>query len=384
MIDPDKLRQKIEPLFLDNFESLGDLGAAVSIWHEGEEVLSLFGGYKDARRENPWTNDTIVLVWSVTKGLGSACLLHLLEHLKISLNRRVAEFWPEFAHAGKEAVTIGQLLSHRAGLAAIDEKVSIFDRNGVVAALAKQEPLWPPDSAHGYHARTFGFLIDELIRRIDWRPIEQYWRDALAIPLQLDIWLALPTEENHRVATMYAPKAAKDPPEPAEFYRALSQPGTIAHRAFSCPEGLPSVAAMNTPEVRAFANAAFSGIGSAAAVAKFYGMLANGGRLDGQTFFGAESLHSMRQTLSDGVDRVFGIPSAFSAGFMKDSKSAGKRLFGPSASAFGHPGAGGSHAFADPETNLSFAYVMNQMVASLFPNERAFRLVDALYAETDS
>jgi CubicO group peptidase (beta-lactamase class C family) len=379
VIDRDQLGAKIEPLFRENFEQLGDLGAAVSIWHEGEEVLHLYGGYRDANRKQPWTEDTIVLFWSATKGLGSACLLHALQRKEISLVRPVAEFWTEFAQAGKEAITIGQLLSHQAGLCAIDEKVSIHDYPAVIGALERQAPLWPPGTSHGYHARTFGFLVDELLRRIDGRPVEKYWRDEFAIPLQLDIWIALPLSENNRVATTYAPKAAQGPPEPAEFYRQLAQPGSIAQRTFSCPEGLPSVAAMNKPEIRAEANVSLSGIGSARDLAKFYAMLADGGRLSGKQFFEPETLSWMRETRTDGIDRVFGIPSAFSAGFMKDSKAAATRLFGPSGSAFGHPGAGGSHAFADPENKISFAYVMNQMAATLFPNERALRLVKAIY-----
>src|SRR3982751_653555 len=163
-LNAGELRARIEPLFQENFEKFGELGAAISVWQNGKPVLDLHGGFRDARREQLWTKDTLVLIWSATKGLGSACLLHVLQEHKIDIERRVAEFWPEFAQAGKENITLAQLLSHQAGLAALDRKVEILDYNAVINALEQQEPNWPLGSAHGYHARTFGFLLDELVR----------------------------------------------------------------------------------------------------------------------------------------------------------------------------------------------------------------------------
>jgi CubicO group peptidase (beta-lactamase class C family) len=136
---------------------------------------------------------------------------------------------------------------------------------------------------------------------------------------------------------------------------------------------------MNDPEIRAYPNVSFGGIGTASALAKFYSMLANGGELNGQTFFPRETIERMTTMLSDGTDRVFQIPTAFSAGFMKDSRGGARRLFGPFAKSFGHPGAGGSHAFADPENKIAFAYVMNQMEQSVLPNDKSLRLINAIY-----
>jgi CubicO group peptidase (beta-lactamase class C family) len=378
-VEAQQIVGSLEPRFRENFEKFGELGAAVSVWKDGKEMADLYGGFRDARREHPWTADTLVLFWSATKGLGSACLLHVLQEQGIGLERRVVEFWPEFAQAGKEKTTLAQLLSHQAGVCALDAPVDISDYDAVVHAIERQTPLWPPGTAHGYHARTFGFLLDELVRRLASKTMADYWRGVFAEPLHLDIWIALPREQNSRVATIYAPKAGR-PAEPAAFYRDLSQPGTIAQRTFNSPEGLPSVSAMNDPAVRAQAFVSFSGIGSARSLGKFYAMLANGGELEGQRFFVEQTLLWMSETLVDGIDRVFQIPTAFSAGFMKDSRLASNRIFGPSPAAFGHPGAGGSHAFADPSARMSFAYVMNQMDLSLFPNEKALRLVDALYS----
>jgi len=319
-----------------------------------------------------------VLVWSATKGIGSACLLHALQENKIKIDRPVSEFWPEFGQGGKIDITIAQLISHSAGLCALDQNVEVTDYDAVIRALEKQTPLWRPGRAHGYHARTFGFLIDEFTRRISKVSISKYWRTIFAEPLALDFWIGLPDQLNSRCATIYAARAAI-PPEPVQFYRDLVTPGTLQRRTFTSPYGLNSVSAMNKPENRAREFVSFGGIGSASALAKFYAMLANAGEIDGRKFFTSDTIKLMTTTISDGLDRVFEIPTAFSAGLMKDAADAKRKRSGPSSNAFGHPGAGGSHAFADPDNKISFAYVMNQMEQSVLPNEKSLRLVDAMY-----
>jgi CubicO group peptidase (beta-lactamase class C family) len=377
-LDPEKLRQRLKPLFQENFDKRGELGAAISVWQNGKPVVDLHGGFCDAGRTKPWKTDTVVLVWSATKGIGSACVLHALQQHKIELNRRVADFWPEFGQADKDKITLGQLLSHQAGLCALDRRVDVVDYDGVIQALEAQAPLWPPETAHGYHARTFGFLLDEFIRRITGKTLCKYWEENFARPLELDFWIGLPQKENSRVATIYAAKSGKAP-EPAQFYRDLVIPGTLARKTFTSPYGLNVISKMNDPHIRVQPNVSFGGIGSASALAKFYSMLANGGELNSRPFFSQQAIAWMTTTLSDGIDRVFQIPTAFSAGFMKDSRDAARRMFGPFVTSFGHPGAGGSHVFADPENKIAFAYVMNQMEQSVLPTEKSLRFVDAIY-----
>lgn len=377
-LDASKFRQRITPLFEENFQRLGELGAAVSIWQNGKAIVDLHGGFKDARREHPWTSDTLVLIWSATKGLGSACLLQVLQEHKIDIERRVAEFWPEFAQAGKANITLTQLLSHQAGLAALDRKADVLDYDAVIGALEEQKPLWLPGTAHGYHARTFGYLLDELVRRIAGQSLGEYWRKTFAGPLELDLWIGLPEKQNSRVATIYAAKAGKAP-EPKQFYIDLVSPGTLTRKAFTSPHGLHAISAMNDPAIRAESIVSFGGIGSGNSLAKFYAMLANDGRMEDREFFSRETMSWMTTMLTDGLDRVFQIPTAFSAGFMKDLQQSQRPIFGRSVSSFGHPGAGGSHAFADPENKISFAYVMNQMEQSVLPNDKSLRLVDAIY-----
>ncbi|MEP6698828.1 MAG: serine hydrolase domain-containing protein [Verrucomicrobiota bacterium] len=379
-LEANELRDRLTPLFAENFSRFGELGAAISIWQRGESLLEMADGFRDAKRETPWTDNTLVLVWSATKGLASACLLHLLQQQKIALARRVAEFWPEFAQAGKSEITLAQLMSHQAGLPAFEAAVDVLDYSAVIDALEKQTPFWRPGTAHGYHARTFGFLLDELVRRIAGIRLGEYWRKIFGDPLGLDLWIGLPEAEHHRVATIYAAKGGGTA-TPEQFYRDLTTPGTLTRKTFTSPRGLHAVSGMNASAIRATPLVSFGGIGNASSLAKFYALLANGGELDGRRFFTRETIAQMTTALTSGMDRVFQIPTAFSAGFMKDPPETQRRIFGPSPLAFGHPGAGGSHAFADPEHGIAFAYVMNQMEQSLLPNEKSLRLVNALYSE---
>jgi CubicO group peptidase (beta-lactamase class C family) len=378
-LDRDELWNRLEPLFQENFSRFGELGAAVSVWQHGESIVELHGGCRDNRKEKPWSDNTIVLVWSATKGIGSACLLHALQENRIEISRRVVEFWPEFGAAGKQEVTIAALMSHAGGLCALDLPADVLDYGAVISALEKQTPLWPPDTAHGYHARTFGFLIDELSRRITGSSIAAYWRKHLAEPLELDFWIGLPNELNDRVATTYAAKTGQTP-EPAKFYRDLGTRGTLQRRVFTSPHGLNSVSAMNKPEIRAQPVVSFGGIGSATALARFYSMLANHGWDGDKRYFADATIGQMVEPRHQGMDRVFEIPTAFSAGFMVTGAGPnGGAVFGKSGSSFGHPGAGGSLAFADPKNGLGFAYVMNQMEQSVLPGPKALRLVRAVY-----
>ena len=380
----------VEAFFWESFDARGELGASVSVWQNGREVLSLGAGFKDRQKTEPWTAETPVLVWSATKGPAAACVLHGLEREGESLETPVCAFWPEFKQGGKQTVTFGDVLSHRAGLAALDEAVSVFEHDSVAAALARQVPVWPLGEGHGYHPRSFGPLLDEIVRRVAEMSLGQYWQKFFAVPLGIDFWIGLPPERLEAVAPVYPPKApspksghAAQASEFSEFYKALADKTTLTGRAFQSPRGLDSVASMNTPEARLASVPAFGGIGTARALAKFYAMLANGASVDGVRFL--NSVEPMTTTRSSGHDRVLLRETAFSAGFMRDPVDANcrkiRKLFGPSLSAFGQPGAGGCHAFADPENGIGFAYVMNQMEPGVLPNERAMGLVRALYGD---
>ncbi len=378
-------KEEIGRLFAQNFEDFGEIGASVSIWNGESEVVDLAGGFQDRQKTIPWTRDTLVLVWSATKALAAGTLLAVLEAENLDLERKVADFWPEFAQNGKSEISVAELLSHRAGLSGLlDSDIPVWDHAAVAAALAAQSPLWKPGFCHGYHARTFGFLVDELVRRLTGDTLGTQWRSLFGDPMGLDFWIGLPEERLNTVASVFPAKNSGGLPDDA-FWRAMATPDSLTKRAFSTPVGLASVASMNTPEARRASLPALGGIGTASALGQWYAMLAQGGEWRGRRYFQRETVAKMSRILTQGEDLVTLEPSAFSCGFMLDPLEANgiklRRLYGPSRRAFGHPGAGGSHAFADPENGIAFAYVMNQMEFGIFPNAKSLRLVEAVYAD---
>lgn len=376
----------VRAAFAENFARGAEVGAAVSVWRDGAEILSLAAGFRDAARSLPWERDTLVLIWSATKGLAAASVLHALERAGLPLEARVMEFWPEFGRGGKESITVGQVLSHRAGLSALDaQNLSVLDHEGVTRAIERQTPIWTDAASHGYGPRTFGFVADEMVRRLAGGvTLGEYFRREFGDPLGLDLWIGLPAEHHARVAQMLAPRVGGCREPEDAFAEAMADPGSLTRRAFASPGGLPGASAMNSPAVRGASIPSLGGIGSASALAKFYAVLAAGGAWEGRHYFGAHAAAHMTHTLAQGYDQVLHLETAFSAGFMRDPVDGeGRKLrsaFGPSTRAFGHPGAGGSLAFADPEAGIGFAYVMNQMEMGVLPKRRAIALVEALYA----
>jgi CubicO group peptidase (beta-lactamase class C family) len=378
----DSSIDRLELAFQDNFTNGGELGASVSVWEHGREIATFGSGWCDREQTKPWTTETPVLFWSATKGLAAACVLHALQGRELDpLIVNVADIWPEFAQAGKKSVKIADLMSHQAGLPVLKEPVEVWEYDRVVCALAAEAPHWNLGDGHGYHPRTFGFLMDELIRRMTGEPLREYWRQMFAHPLAIDVWIGVPSDEIDRVAPVFPAKTS--PPKGDLFYQEFFRAGSFTARAFTSPRGLHSAAALNKPEALTVGFPGFGGVGTASGLAKFYAMLAAGGSLDGLLYFKPATLDRMTKTITQGDDRVLHLETAFSCGFMRDPVDANghkkRRTFGPSLSAFGHPGAGGSHAFADPENGISFAYVMNQMEPGVLPSAKANRLVDAVY-----
>jgi len=365
--------ERVAEVFAENFRSKGEVGASVSLTVGGETVVDLWGGIADLKTAAPWTRDTVSIVFSCTKGATALCAHMLASRGQLDLDAPVVELWPEFGQHGKERVTTRMMLDHSAAVPALRAKVKEsgpYEWDYMTGLLAAEEPFWPPGTRNGYHGFTFGWTVGEMVRRASGRSLGTFFQEEIARPLGLDFWIGLPENKNSRVATIYAAKPGKfatanpsrgGPPEPKQFYADLVTPGTLACRTFTSPYGLHVISKMNNPAVRAKPIVSFGGIGSASALAKFYSMLANGGALNGHAFLSEETIAWMTTTLADGIDRVFQMPTSFSAGFMKDSRIAARRMFGTSPKAFGHPGAGGSHAFADLENRIAFAYVINQM-----------------------
>ena len=263
-------------------------GCAVAVWLDGKPLVSLQSG--EASPGRSWTAATPCLIWSASKGLAAACALHALHEHTIPLATPVAKLWPEFATAGKERISLAEMLSHRAGLAAIDRKgLAITDHEAVAAALAEQPPNWESDGSHGYGARTFGFLLDEIVRRVAGEPLAAYWERVFRGPLGLDGWFGLPAELTDTAATVIAPKSA---PPPGPFSRAFGDPASLTRRALSEPGGILTPAVMNTPAMRGASLPSLGAIATADALARFYALLAAGGG----SLFHAATLAAMRTT----------------------------------------------------------------------------------------
>ncbi|MFC7336439.1 serine hydrolase domain-containing protein [Haloferula chungangensis] len=363
--------------FEENFRTRGEIGASVSIWWKGEEILSLGKGWCEKGEKRAWTKDTLVPVYSATKPLAAATLLLALEKRGLGVETMVREVWPAFP---VEEASFGDLLSHQCGLSALDQAASIWEHDEVVAAIEAQVPAWRPGQGHGYHARTFGTLVDEPVRRLTGKVLGQLWWEEIAQPMGLEFWIGLPESEWARVAELYPGKASAGD-FASGFYHEFNREGSLTRRTFGSPRGLRSVQEMNDPKAWAAGFPASGGVGTATALAKFY-----------QAAIGAiESplSESVRKALAtrrvEGDDQVLIQPTAFSAGCQLDPVDADgtkeRELYGPDAEAFGHPGAGGSHAFGDPELGLSFAYTMNQMELNVMPGRRSTTLVDALFGK---
>jgi CubicO group peptidase (beta-lactamase class C family) len=363
----DRLQHACAEMLGECSTTAGGGGAAFALWQQGRPLLSIHGGEAAAGR--PWTASTPCLIWSASKGIAAACALHVLQEQNIPLETPVAALWPEFAAAGKERTSLAEVLSHRAGLAAIDRKgLAITDHEAVAASLAAQPPNWSIDGSHGYGARTFGFLLDEIVRRVAGEPLGSYWERVFRGPLGLDLWFGLPGDLIDTAATVIAPRV---PPAPGPFSKAFADASSLTRRALSEPGGVLTPAAMNTPALRGASLPSLGALATADALARFYSILHGGC----SPFFREETLAAMRTTLSSGRDRVLLDQTSFAAGFMTNEHG----IYGPSVAAFGHPGAGGAIAFADPEPGLGFAFIPSAMHPGALPGPRTRKLIAALY-----
>jgi CubicO group peptidase (beta-lactamase class C family) len=367
--------------FERNFRSRGEVGAAVAVYVDGRLVVDLWGGVTDKRRRTPWRRETLQMVFSATKGATALCAHLLAARGRIDLAAPVARIWPEFARAGKEGITIEMVLSHRAGLAAVDEELPVeaaYDWERMVGALERTSPNWPPDTAHGYHPFTFGWLVGEVVRRSTGRSLGRFFREEIAGPLGLEFWIGLPEELDDRVATVHPGPL---PETPNRFARALSTRGTLTARAFLNPRTFFASGHTNSRRMRAAEIPAANGIATARGLAGLYVPLACGGKWKGIEWSGPAGIARMAQVRSDGEDLVLLQRTRFSLGFMKsvDDPDGDRAVFGPNPAAFGHVGAGGSLGMADPEARVAIGYVMNQMGQGVLLNERGQSLVDAVY-----
>ena len=374
----------VRETFAEGFRSRNEIGAAVAVMLDGEPVVDLWAGNADLARTTPWQRDTIVNIYSCTKGMTALCAHQLVERGQLDLDAPVARYWPEFARGGKAHLPVRWLLSHRAGLPAVREILppeALYDWDAMCTALAAQEPWWEPGTAHGYHAVTFGWLVGEVVRRITGRSLGTYFRDEIAQPLGLDLHIGVAEAEHHRIAEMSEiPTDQIDGDAMGLAQVIFSDPQSMAALSFINPPSLafgPNNAAWRSAEIPGA-----NGHGAARDLARVYAALARGGSLDGVSILKPESIARCGTEQSRGPDLVLQLHTRFGLGFMLPQDRPDAR-FGTSPRAFGHPGAGGSLGFADPDNRIGFGYVMNRMGPHILLDPRAIALIEAVYRAVD-
>ncbi len=374
--------EPVREAFARNFAERGEVGAACAVYRHGEPVVDLWGGLRDRASGAPWEQDTPVLVFSTTKGLSALALAVAHSRGRFDLDERVAAYWPEFAQAGKERITVRQLLAHQAGLCAIDTPLTaaiLGDLDALAAILARQRPAWEPGTRHGYHALSLGFFEGELLRRVDprHRSLGRVFREDVAGPLGIEFHIGLPPDvPASRLATIESvhPLALLLHLDRDSWRMVLAylRPGSLTARAFGNP-GVRRPADFSAPEYRGVEFPSAGGIGVVRDIARAYGVVATGGQALGLTPATLDALRTPAPAPARGLhDAVLRVPTVYAFGFLKPSP--GFR-FGTNDAAFGTMGAGGSFAFADPDAGVGFAYAMNRMGFHVWsdPRERALR-----------
>lgn len=358
----------VQDAFAANFEQGLERGARFSVVEAGELVVDLWAGAADRAGEQPFDARTLVPVFSTTKAIAALLLARAVDAGQLAYGQPVADLWPEFAQAGKGAITVEQALSHQAGLSGFPDKMDPalwFDWEAICAKLAAMTPLWPPGTASGYHPITFGYIAGELFRRATGRTMGTALREDLAQPFGLDLWIGLPDSEFARVADLQRPPGLPDfgernAPTQAAFMTSWSSP-----------------AGRNQDEWRRMELPSANGHATAEALARLMGALADEGRLDGREILSPAMVGELARERIRGQDLVLPFVMSWGAGVMRNET---EKPWGPALQSFGHSGWGGSCAVADPERRLGLAYAMNKQGTKLMGDERPKRLIEAVYA----
>lgn len=372
---------KVADAFARNFSDHGEVGAAVSIYLDGKLVVDLWGGTADRDSGRNWTEDTMVVVFSATKGMAATCIHMLAERGLLDFEAPVATYWPEFAANGKAGITVAMALSHQAGLPVWQAQLpprALHDFDLVAERLAAEPPVWEPGTTICYHGVTIGVIEGEIVRRLTGRTIGTFLREEIARPLGADIWIGLPESEEHRVATLYL--SERDPQSPM-MRKAASDPAWIGWKYIN------NVGSdrenVNLRERHAAEIPAAGGIATARGLARLYAPLSLDGAVGDVRLVQSSSVPAMREIRSAAdCDVLLRIPTTFTLGF---SKSWGDRRLGSGQhvilgkNAFGTPGMGGSIGFADSDARMSLGYVMNRLGSGVGLNERGQGLIDAAY-----
>ena len=364
---PDRF-SRVADVFRANFADGHEMGARFSLALEGEIVVDLMGGFADRAQTKAFDERTLTPVFSTTKALASLMIARLVDTGRLRYSQRVAEIWPEFGQAGKDALTVEQVLSHQAGLSGFPEPMEPalwFDWDAICTKLAAMTPLWPPATASGYHPVTFGYLAGEIFRRVDGRTLGRALREDLAGPLGLDLWIGLPDSEFDRCADVRRPPAMPD----------LGPLTDVKRAAFLTPWSSPG--GRSQAEWRRMEIPSANGHATAKALAQIMATFACDGVAVGRQVLSSATARDAGRQRIVGADLVLPYTISWGAGFMRNH---GLGIYGPEGSTFGHSGWGGSCAFGDSKRGVSGAYVMNRQSAELIGDARSRRLIEAAYA----
>lgn len=359
----------VREVFHENFRSRGEIGAAVCVYKDGRKVVDLWGGIANPETGAPWREDTICCMMSVGKSMTALALLMLVDRGKVDLEAPVARYWPEFAAAGKAAITVRTLVSGLAGLLYADAAPdgSAYDWDVVCAALAIQKPEWEPGTKGAYHSVTCGYLLGEIVHRVDGRRIDIFFREEIAKPLGIDYGFGVAEADLGRVASIV--------PNPGSV--TLTQTQDITTKLGRAWRIRPkSAVPYNTPEFRRAVMPSSNGHGNARAIARVYAALAEGGGLDGVHLVSPALVEDMRTESWRGICGMTDRPFRYGLGFFLNYPP--MLPFGANPRAFGHPGAGGAIGIADPEAGLAMSYSPNLMCAGAGVGDRCEALVEAV------
>lgn len=356
----------VREAFEQNFNSGDDLGAACAVSLNGELVVDLYGGFKDRKKQKPWTEDTIVTIYSTGKAVLALLVASCVEKGLLNYETKVASYWPEFSQNGKGEINLGQLMSHQAGLCGLPDEMDPalwLDWKAICEKLAAMAPLWAPGTANGYHPQTYGFLVGEVLRRVTGKSVGKLLRDYFNTPYGLNIYCGLAPEELARASAMTKPRSAPDLGAINEFKKA----------AFLSPWAAPSNVSLvdwagaELPASNMHADAK--------SLARLIAAFAREGNFEGTQLFSKKTNTAFGKEYSHGDDLVLPFNISWAAGMMRNTN----KVYGPLETSFGHSGFGGSCVFADPKNGLSFAYVLNAMSPHLMGDPRTLKVVDALY-----
>lgn len=376
--------------FVENFRSCGEVGASVCARVGNEVVVDLWGGIAEPESQTPWQEDTVSVVFSCTKAATALCAHRLIDQGLLDLNAPVSRYWPEFAQAGKEQVTVAMMLNHSAGVPAFREPIKpagYYDWQYMIERLELEPPFWQPGTQSGYHMLSFGWTVGELVRRVTGQSLGQYFQQHIAAPLGLDFWIGLPTSVSPAIAPILAAPPETEPPISDFVEAVISDPNSISHLALFNSGGH---SANHLDAHRAEIGGA-GGISNARSLSRMFQPLANAGVIDsgsaesGDRLFSEAAVARMGEVSSATQwDATLLRPTRFALGFMKSMdnrqcKPGNTESFIIGDRAFGHVGAGGSTGFADPDAHLAFGYSMNQMGQGVLLNQRGQSLVDATY-----